>query len=133
MKNPKTLTKKQLDEYTLDWRKHNKTMKQKHMHDLVFSCLDDFISYRRGKLSKVKDTSRKDYVPKPVQRFDDQNQRIKSLTDYGQLPSESSLVRQERLTYSGDYIVGIATMHKSNMVHIGRGDDPNSYATMRRG
>ena len=34
--------------------------------------------------------------------------------------------------YSGDYIVGIATMHKSNLVPVGRGDNPVDYATMRR-
>lgn len=34
--------------------------------------------------------------------------------------------------YTGDYIVGIATMHKSNLVPVGRGDDPKEYAQMRR-
>lgn len=35
--------------------------------------------------------------------------------------------------YSGDYIVGLATMHKSNTVPIGKGDKPEEYARMRRG
>ena len=35
--------------------------------------------------------------------------------------------------YSGDYIVGLATMHKSNTVPVGRGDNPEIYAKMRRG
>ncbi|MGB1915499.1 MAG: hypothetical protein ACPHL3_05970 [Paracoccaceae bacterium] len=35
--------------------------------------------------------------------------------------------------YSGDYIVGLATMHKSNTVPVGRGDSPEVYAKMRRG
>jgi hypothetical protein len=34
--------------------------------------------------------------------------------------------------YSGDYITGLATMHKSNIVPVGRDDDPKNYATMRR-
>lgn len=34
--------------------------------------------------------------------------------------------------YSGDYITGLATLHKSNTVPVGRGDDPKSYAQMRR-
>lgn len=42
-------------------------------------------------------------------------------------------VAKERTEYTGDYIVGIATMHKSNMVPVGRGDDPKAYAQMRRG
>lgn len=37
-----------------------------------------------------------------------------------------------RMQYSGDYIIGIATMHKSNLVPICRDDNPEHYATMRR-
>jgi hypothetical protein len=40
--------------------------------------------------------------------------------------------KKESPVYSGDYIVGIATMHKSNIVPVGRGDDPKHFATMRR-
>ena len=35
--------------------------------------------------------------------------------------------------YSGDYITGLATMHKSNTVPVGKGDCPKEYARMRRG
>ena len=35
--------------------------------------------------------------------------------------------------YTGDYITGLATMHKSNTVPVGRGSDPKIYAQMRRG
>lgn len=34
--------------------------------------------------------------------------------------------------YSGDYIVGLATMHKSNTVPVGRGNSPEDFAKMRR-
>ena len=43
-----------------------------------------------------------------------------------------STARKERQEYTGDYIVGIAQMHKSNAVPVGRGDDPEAYAQMRR-
>jgi Tat protein secretion system quality control protein TatD with DNase activity len=36
-------------------------------------------------------------------------------------------------TYSGEYIIGLATLHKSNTVPVGRGDNPEIYAKMRRG
>ena len=39
---------------------------------------------------------------------------------------------KERPVYTGSYIIGIATMHKSNAVPVGRGDDPKHYAQMRR-
>jgi hypothetical protein len=34
--------------------------------------------------------------------------------------------------YSGEYLIGIATMHKSNLVPVGKDDDARNYATMRR-
>ena len=34
--------------------------------------------------------------------------------------------------YSGDYIIGIATMHKSNLVPVGRGNNAEDFAKMRR-
>lgn len=40
--------------------------------------------------------------------------------------------RKESQQYSGDYIVGIATMHKSNLVAVGADDSPVNYSTMRR-
>lgn len=55
--------------------------------------------------------------------------------NYPSLSTESipgSGTKKESPVYSGDYIVGIATMHKSNLVPVGRGDDPSNYATMRR-
>jgi hypothetical protein len=45
----------------------------------------------------------------------------------------TSCAKPDRKEYSGDYIVGIATMHKSNLVPVGRGDNPEEYAKMRRG
>lgn len=35
-------------------------------------------------------------------------------------------------TYTGDFIVGVATMHKSNLVPVNKDQDAKDYATMRR-
>ena len=43
-----------------------------------------------------------------------------------------STAKAEPKQYSGDYITGLATMHKSNTVPVGRGTDPKEYAQMRR-
>lgn len=52
-------------------------------------------------------------------------------------PSHSSSgkihgTKKETPEYTGDYITGLATMHKSNIVPVGKGDDAESYAKMRR-
>jgi len=44
----------------------------------------------------------------------------------------TTTARLERQEYSGEYITGLATMHKSNIVPVGKGDDPKNYSTMRR-
>jgi hypothetical protein len=43
----------------------------------------------------------------------------------------STSLRQSN-TYTGDFIVGVATMHKSNLVPVNRNQDGSDYATMRR-
>ena len=40
--------------------------------------------------------------------------------------------RKETPKYTGTYIRGIAVMHKSNLVPVSRGDNPEIYAKMRR-
>jgi len=40
--------------------------------------------------------------------------------------------KQEPKQYTGEYIVGIATMHKSNLVPITKDCNPKDYSTMRR-
>ena len=43
-----------------------------------------------------------------------------------------STAKKSQVKYSGDYIVGIATMHKSNTVPVGKGANAKDYAQMRR-
>jgi hypothetical protein len=46
--------------------------------------------------------------------------------------NSAATAKAETKEYSGDYITGLATMHKSNIVPVGRDDNPADYATMRR-
>jgi len=55
-----------------------------------------------------------------------QQQEIRSVTGKGNTPAP------EKRSYTGDYIVGIATMHKSNLVPVCKDDEPTNYSTMRR-
>jgi hypothetical protein len=74
--------------------------------------------------------------------------RTKEFKEY--VPSKSSYIRDTKYIpslhstkksgsdgksspeYTGDYIIGLATTHKSNIVPVGRGDSPEEYAKMRR-
>jgi hypothetical protein len=46
------------------------------------------------------------------------------------LPHES--ISKESTKYTGDYLIGIATSHKSNLIPVSKGEDPVAYAQMRR-
>ena len=81
-------------------------------------------------LASVKQAKKefKDYVqPKTYRR---------TPAEIASLPSKDSMsgstAKREANVYSGDYVVGIATMHKSNLVPVGRGVELEIYARMRR-
>ena len=44
----------------------------------------------------------------------------------------NATAKKEANEYTGDYIVGVATMHKSNLVPVTREQDAKDYSTMRR-
>lgn len=67
-----------------------------------------------------------DYVPpKPYVR---ETPEYASLTSTGKIDG----TKKECQQYTGDYVTGIATMHKSNLVPVGRDTDAEIYAKMRR-
>jgi hypothetical protein len=73
----------------------------------------------------------KDYVPSrsPLQlvRTDREYPSHNSFTN-----NSTATAKAETKKYSGDYITGLATMHKSNIVPVCKDDNPVDYATMRR-
>jgi hypothetical protein len=114
----------------LAWRKYNKEMRSKHMHRYQFETLQDYVNYITGKTPKQK----KEFVPyeAPKQTIRDSTQypsRIEQATD--SIPGAGTKV--ERPRYTGDLIIGIGTMHKSNLVPIMRGTSQAiDIANMRR-
>ena len=67
----------------------------------------------------------KDYVPKEAYR--PESKEYKSLNS-----KEYNTFKVEDKRYTGDYITGIATSHKSNLIPVSKGIDPKDYSTMRR-
>lgn len=112
----------------IDWRRYNKDMRRKHMHSCQFETLDDYVAYISGKL-KPKKKEFVPYEPTTTVYKQDYPSVTKTGTVHG-IPSGGT--KKESPVYTGDYIVGIATMHKSNLVPVTRDQDPVEYATMRR-
>lgn len=111
---------------TAEWRAYNKDLRQRNLASMQFSTVESYIEYRLGRGKKVTSmtTTKTMLSDKPFVR---ETVRIPSHRSVG-----GNTAKKESPTYSGDYLVGIATMHKSNMVAVGKDDCPISYSTMRR-
>jgi hypothetical protein len=121
----KPLTQKDIDRYTIEWRKHNKVMRRANNHSLQYDTVDDYISYVRGEY-KAPVKSRGTYTPDTGWRRDEpkipsaMEEAIKAGTFNRGC---SGGTKRETPKYTGDLIVGIATMHKSNAVPVMRGTE----------
>jgi hypothetical protein len=131
----KALTQKDIERYTIEWRKHNKAMRRANNHSLQYNTVEDYISYVRGEY-KAPVKSRGTYTPDTSWRRDDpkipsaMEEAIKAGTFNRGC---SGGTKKETPKYTGDLIVGIATMHKSNAVPVMRGtDQAKEIARMRR-
>jgi len=124
--NTKKPKAKKLDrnKMEVEMRKHNKEMRRIRAFSAQFNTVEEYIDYRMGKARKTKNDSKRT-VHKPYQR------RVEDIPLSNNVGG--SAPKKEAQKYTGDYLIGIAAMHKSNMVPVGRGQDPRELATMRRG
>lgn len=109
-----------------EWRSYNKDLRRRNLASMQFTTLESYIQYRFGSGKKVTEASR-NLPTQSSGSFIRQTDRMPSLSSQG-----GTTAKKEPPKYSGDYLVGIATMHKSNMVAVGKSDCPISYSTMRR-
>jgi len=130
----KKLTQKDIERLTTEWRQYNKRMRQTHCHDMQFDTLEDYISYKQGnyKPKRTKEKEFKEYAPtKPYVR---DTAHYPSLQTSDKIPTGSTEKREPQ-RYTGERrLLGIATMHKSNMVPIfeDNKEQAKEIAQMRR-
>ena len=144
-KMPK-LTKAKLAELELRWRKHNKDCKRNHMHHMRYETLQEYIDYCYGRTKMPDPREYKNFKPKQPQRSwraeqdADHREKYPSLMEQQMkngtfnTASDGKGTKKEAMKYTGDLIVGIATMHKSNAVPVMKGtNQAKDIAKMRRG
>jgi len=119
------LTQKQLEKFVQEMKAYNKRMRQIHAHDQQLT-LDEYIDYTRG---VYKPKKKQGFVPyTPSKTYHRETPNIPSLGS-----GVGNGLLRETPRYTGDLIVGIGTMHKSNMVPIMRGtNEAKDIAQMRR-
>ena len=132
-KKPKTkkLTQKQLEQMRVEWRQYNKDMRRKNMSSLQWEDFDDYLAYRQGKAPN------RNKVEKEFKPYAPSEPYVRNTTQYPSLQTSNTIpgacAKRESQKYTGDLIVGIGTMHKSNAVPIMRGTkQAEELAQMRR-
>lgn len=111
-KKKKALSANQQEKLMVQWRKHNKDCRRRHIHSAQFDKFEDFVDYVHGVYTPPKrDIKPEKYVPP----------QVRETPDYPSLSNNlgGSTARKEGMKYTGERkLLGIATMHKSNMVPI---------------
>jgi hypothetical protein len=122
------LTDNQMKKLETEWRQYNKRMRKMNCHSAQFDNLDDYIAYTQGKYKPTIKGSNETLKVKESYRRE---------TPY--IPSSNNVAgnapKKESQVYSGErQLLGIATMHKSNMVPIfaDNKEEAKEIASMRR-
>lgn len=131
------ITKAKMARWQEELRLHNKQMKRLGMKDHMMT-IDEYVDYIHGQHKPKHDTKKSatapwHYTPPFVRETPD-------IPSHTSKDSFQPAVRKEPQQYTGERkLVGIATMHKSNMVPIFADDDDKTgkkqateIATMRR-
>ncbi len=106
--------------YAKEFREHNKFMRKNGLKE---KSLEEYIAYRQG---KYKPALRG--VGMPNYNVSDHRTKYPSYGDQA-----GSIPAKPEMAYSGDRkLLGIGTMHKSNMVPIFEQSDAEEIAKMRR-
>ena len=122
----KQLTQAQEDKLRLDWRQHNKRMRKINCHSAQFEKFEDYLAYTRGEYKPQYKQESKTYVPENSYQRETPNYPSLSNSMCGMAP------RKESQQYTGDYIIGIATTHKSNLMPITSKKQAVEASQMRR-
>jgi len=112
-------------------QKDTESMRRKGMKDLQFKEFEDYVAYTRGQYTP-KHTQEKEFKEyAPTQPYVRDTKEYPSLQTSDKIPGFAG--KKESQKYTGDLIVGIGTMHKSNAVPIMRGTkQAEELAQMRR-
>ena len=138
-KKKRKITKAKLERWTVDLRKYNKQMKSLGMHNHMMT-MDQYIDYVHGQF--VPAQSKPTVVSTPWHQSGNSFEReTKHIPSAVSSSSFAPALKKEPMQYTGERrLVGIATMHKSNMVPIFADDEEDKsgrkaateIATMRR-
>ena len=111
-KTNKKTSPAQQEKLRIQWKHYNKDCRRRHMHSVQFAEFKDFVAYLNGTYKAPKSTAKpKEYEPPKLRETKHYPSLSNSIGGNG--------TRKEPMKYTGERkLLGIATMHKSNMVPI---------------
>lgn len=113
----KKLTEAKRQKFEVQWRQHNKEMRRKNLHTCQFNTLNDYIDYIHGRYKPKNPTECVVSIP-----WHQSGIYRRETPDFPSLKSKDSFgpcTKKEPMRYTGERkLLGIATLHKSNMVPI---------------
>jgi len=127
----KKMTKRDYERLVEQHRAHNRRAKQTNNRHMMMS-FQQYLDYCRPKhtVSQVVTSKKRDFVPEqPTIRQSAQS--AAEIKSHGITADNCS--KKESTKYTGDYVTGICTMHKSNAVPVTNGEHAKDIARMRRG
>lgn len=141
-KRKEKLTKSKQEELERGWKERNKFLKDLNLPKETFEEYLDFV-YGRGKKEKKKEVNESKYSKtsskakitnsddEKSSKFFHSNQAEKKIPSLG-LWVTGPVSSKPAPTYTGEKIIGIGTMHKSNMVPIFSDSEAQDISRMRR-
>lgn len=119
-KRKSKMTKAKMERLVKEHREHNKRMKQLHCHNNIMT-FDEYVDYVHGHYKPKSKPTATNYSWSDHHGYTRESPNIPSLTTSA---SFSPAVKKERMEYTGERkLVGIAMMHKSNLVPVFADDD----------
>jgi hypothetical protein len=131
LKTRKVKLRTNTPEFQQQFRDHNDQMRRARM---PIKTLEEYCNYRLGKSSK----RRLKAVKSPLEATSlwRESPQVPSEDGYLKLSKqevEQCLGQRQENEYTGANLIGIAVMHKSNLVPVFRKDDAVEISRMRRG
>lgn len=124
-KRVEKLTKVKQLELEQGWRERNQRLKEMHLPKESFDQYLEWV-YGRGKKTKTQHTGEIKNSPKV-------NSKAKEPVSRPNIWTTGACALKTSPKYTGTEILGIATMHKSNMVPVFSNQEAKDISTMRRG
>ena len=114
----KPITPKELQYYTIAWRAHNKDCRKRYLHSMQFKTVEEYIAYVQGN-KYVAPTAKSNIKVASKTKSNTYVAQNKGKTFVSHTIPAGALSKPEPKVYSGSRkLVGIAIMHKSNLVPI---------------